>query len=59
MQYARAREALAEHWADEILEIADDATNDWMGRHRRHGMIEMVLNRDHVEPSKQRIDARK
>jgi hypothetical protein len=31
MRNTRAREALAEHWADEILEIADDATNDWMG----------------------------
>ena len=58
-QYARAREALAEHWADEILEIADDATNDWMGRQRRDGVTEIVLNRDHVERSKQRIDARK
>ena len=48
-----------QHWADEILEIADDATNDWMGRQRRDGVTEIVLNRDHVERSKQRIDARK
>jgi hypothetical protein len=27
-QYARAREAQAEHWAEEILEIADDGSND-------------------------------
>ena len=36
---------MAEHWADEILEIADDATNDWMGRQRRDGVTEIVLNR--------------
>jgi hypothetical protein len=58
-QYARARDASAEHWADEILKIADDATNDWMGRQQRDGVTEIVLNRDHVERSKQRIDARK
>lgn len=26
-QYARAREAQAEHWADELVELADDATD--------------------------------
>ena len=31
-QYAHAREAQADHFADEILEIADDGTNDWMER---------------------------
>jgi hypothetical protein len=59
VQYARAREALAEHWADEILEIANDATNDWMERQRRDAATEIVLNREHVDRSRQRIDARK
>src|SRR5262245_46280259 len=31
-QYARAREAQADYWADEILEISDDGTNDWTTR---------------------------
>jgi hypothetical protein len=54
-QYTRAREALAEFWADEILEIADDATNDWMGRQRQNGSIETVVNKEHIERSRQRI----
>src|ERR1700737_4670953 len=31
-QYARAREVQADTLADEILEISDDARNDWMER---------------------------
>ena len=31
-QYARAREAQADTIFDEILDIADDARNDWMAR---------------------------
>ena len=42
-----------------ITAIADDSTNDWMERQRQNGSIEMVLNREHVERYRQRIDARK
>jgi hypothetical protein len=45
--------------ADEILEIADNGTNDWMQRQRQNGSIETVTNKDHLERSRQRIDARK
>ena len=45
--------------ADEIIEIADDGTNDWMKRQQRNGSIETVTNKDHLERSRQRIDARK
>jgi hypothetical protein len=57
-QYARAREAQAEAWVDETIEIADDATNDWVDRRRRDGTIETVLDREHVERSKIRIQQR-
>lgn len=30
-RYAQAREALADHWADEIIEIADDQSRDELG----------------------------
>jgi hypothetical protein len=40
-------------------QIADDATSDWMERQRQGGTIEIVLNREHVERPRQRIDARK
>lgn len=67
-QYARAREAQADHWADEILEIADDGTNDWMDRRAATGggrseaagdAEETVPNHEHINRSKLRVDARK
>lgn len=57
-QYAQACEARADYWADEILEIADDATNDWMMRKSGDDEIE-VANHEHVSRSKLRVDARK
>ena len=57
-QYARAREAQADALFDEILEIADDATNDWMERNGDDG-VAYSLNGEHVQRSRIRIDARK
>lgn len=67
-QYARAREAQADHMAEEILEIADDGTNDWMERKASTGggrsdaageAEEVVPNHEHINRSKLRVDARK
>lgn len=58
-QYARAREAQADFIADEILEIADDGSNDYMERKRQDGSTETVLDAEHVQRSRLRIDARK
>jgi len=62
-QYARAREAQADTLFDEILDIADDASNDWMERKtQEEGASEnagWVLNGEHVQRSKLRIEARK
>lgn len=58
-RYARARDRQMEHWADEVLEASDDSTNDWMERKRRDGSIEVVLDREHVERSRLRVEARK
>lgn len=58
-QYARAREAQAEHWADEILEIADDGSNDWMERRLKDGATETVIDHEHVTRSRLRVDSRK
>ena len=59
-QYAHAREMQADTIFDEILDIADDASNDWM--ERKDGNSEdsaWALNGDHVRRSQLRIDARK
>ena len=58
-QYARAREAQADTLADEILDIADDATNDYMARRLKDGSIEEVLNTEHIQRSRLRVDSRK
>jgi hypothetical protein len=58
-QYARAREAQADAIFDEILDIADDGSNDWMERRREDGSVDEVFNHEHVTRSKLRIDARK
>lgn len=59
-QYARARDAQADAIFDEIIDIADDASNDWMERKNDDGdVIGWQLNGDHVRRSQLRIDSRK
>lgn len=58
-QYARAREIQAERWADEILDIADDGSNDWMERQRGEDDTAIVLNHEAIQRSSIRIDTRK
>ncbi len=57
--YARAREHQCDAWADDIREIADDATNDYMERIAKNGEIEHVPNPETVQRSKLRIDTLK
>jgi hypothetical protein len=58
-QYARAREMGADALVDEMLEIADNATNDWQERQLASGEIITVPDHEHIARSKLRIDARK
>ena len=59
-QYAKACEMRAEEVFEEILDIADDGTNDWMERNGKDGETgDTVLNGEHVQRSRLRIDARK
>jgi hypothetical protein len=44
--------------AEEALEIADDGSNDWMERRRKDGSTEEVVNSEHVQRSKLRIETR-
>jgi hypothetical protein len=57
-QYERARELQADTLADETLEIADDARNDWMAR-EGEGNAGWQMNGEHVQRSRLRIDQRK
>lgn len=57
-QYVRARQIGFMWMAEEMVEIADDGTNDWMLRERGDEEVE-VINHEHVTRSKLRIDTRK
>lgn len=58
-QYARAREAQADALFDEIQDIADDGSNDWMERRREDGSVDEVVNHEHISRSKLRIETRR
>jgi hypothetical protein len=59
-QYAKAKVKQAELLAEEIIEIADDARNDWMATLSDDEQgLGYKLNGDHVNRSRLRIDARK
>ena len=59
-QYARSREAQADTIFDEILEIADDGSNDWMERKTRdEENLGWQFNGEAAKRSQIRIDARK
>lgn len=58
-QYEKAKESQADSLAEEILDIADDGTNDWMERQNKDGSTYIALNVEHVQRSRLRVDARK
>ena len=58
-RYTRAREARADYIFEDMLDIADDASNDYMMRQNRDGTESEVLDSEHVQRSRLRIDTRK
>ena len=58
-QYASARDAQADYYAEEILEIADDGSNDWMERQNKDGSTYEVENHEVLNRSRLRVDTRK
>lgn len=57
-QYARARDIQADTLADELLEIADDGTNDWVEKETRNGSM-ILCDHEHIQRSRLRVDTRK
>ena len=55
---AHARELGFDAIAEEILDIADDGTNDWVERKRKDGSVDTVVDSEHVQRSKLRIETR-
>jgi hypothetical protein len=59
-QYRRARAMLMDTWSEDIVEISDDATNDYMDRLNADGdVVGEVVNSEHIQRSKLRVDTRK
>lgn len=57
-QYAKARQHGYQFMADELLEIADDGSNDWMERHDDEN-AGWQANGEHIQRSRLRVDTRK
>lgn len=57
--YTRARDAGLDVLADEVLEIADDGTNDWMEKQGKNGTSFIAENGEAMARSRLRFDARR
>jgi hypothetical protein len=55
---ARARDMGYDWMAEECIEIADNATNDWMEEQDEDGNISWRVNGEHIQRSKLRIETR-
>lgn len=58
-RYVIARQSCCELWVDEIIDIADDATNDYVARIDAKGKTRIVFDRESFERSRLRVDSRK
>src|SRR3990167_1026711 len=58
-QYRHAREIQAEYLFDEMLEICDDASNDWIEIETKSGRKIDVIDNECVNRSKLRVETRK
>lgn len=57
-QYTRAKEESADALSDEMLDIADDGSNDWMEVHKG-GYTATLVDQEAVQRSKLRVETRK
>lgn len=58
-RYTQARAKLLEHWADEVVEISDDGSNDWIDRETARGRKERSIDNEAVNRSRLRVDTRR
>jgi hypothetical protein len=56
IQYLEACEAREAHLFEEMREIADDGSNDWMDRKNGDGSTTRVVDHEHINRSKLRVD---
>lgn len=58
-QYEKAKQEASDALVEEMLDIADDGTNDWVERQGKNGDTYEALNGEHVQRSRLRVDTRK
>lgn len=58
-QYTRAKEDSADALAEEMLDIADDGTNDWYEQQISEGVVLKKPDTEHINRSRLRVDTRK
>ena len=58
-QYEKAKEESADALVEEMLDIADDGSNDYMESIGKDGKTYTKINAEHVQRSRLRVDARK
>jgi hypothetical protein len=58
-QYTRAKEESADALTDEMIDIADDGTNDYITKTNDDGSEYEALNSEHIQRSRLRIETRK
>jgi len=58
-RYTEARVEAADAMAEEILDICDDGSNDWMTANVGADNEKVTLNGEHVQRSRLRVDTRK
>jgi len=59
-KYAHAREVQAETLVDDMTDISDNGTNDWMERRDKDGaLIGWALNGEAIQRSKLRVETRR
>jgi hypothetical protein len=59
-QYVHAKNESADALVEEMLDIADDGSNDWMEQFDKDGnSVGWKLNGEHVQRSRLRVDTRK
>jgi hypothetical protein len=59
VQYARARDSLLDVYADQIIDIADDGTTDYVIKTGRNGHEYEAVDQEHIQRSRLRVEARK
>jgi hypothetical protein len=58
-RFLQARDIGGTAIAEQIMDIADDASHDWIMRRKKNGDVEAVVDREHIARTRLRCDVRR